>query len=79
MVRLKPVEISYADLRKQCLEAIRQWPNCQTVSGIQIIRDNSRAGFSLRITLYGDSDQKVADRAMICIEREKRRQFRLNE
>jgi hypothetical protein len=34
--------VSYGDLRKQCLEAIRQWPGCQTVSGIRIIRDRAK-------------------------------------
>jgi hypothetical protein len=29
--------------------------------------------------LYGDADQKIADRAMIYIEREKRRHFHLTE
>jgi hypothetical protein len=79
MAKFKTVGVSYGDLRKQCLEAIRQWPGCQTVSGIQIIRDNSPAGFSVRITLYGEADEKIADRAMIYIEREQRRRFRLIE
>lgn len=79
MARFRTISVSYGDLRKQCLEAIKQWPGCQTVSGIQIIRDNSAAGFSVRVTLYGDADQKIADRAMIYIEREKRRHFHLTE
>jgi hypothetical protein len=77
MAKFKTVGISYADLRKRCLEAIRQWPGCQTVSGIQIIRENSPAGFSVSITLYGEADVKIADRAMIYIEREQRRLFHL--
>jgi hypothetical protein len=79
MAKFKTVGVSYGDLRKKCLEAIRQWPGCETISGIQIIRDNSAAGFSVRITLYGDADQKIADRAMMYIEREKRRYFHLTE
>jgi hypothetical protein len=79
MPKLKTVGVSYGDLRKECLEAIRQWPGCQTVSGIQIIRDHSPSGFSVRITSYGESDQKFADRAMIYIEREKRRHYHLTE
>ena len=79
MARFRTISVSYGDLRKQCLEAIKQWPGCQTVSGIQIIRDNSAAGFSVRVTLYGDADQKIAERAMIYIEREKRRHFHLTE
>jgi hypothetical protein len=79
MVTFKTVGVTYGDLRKQCLEAIRQWPGCETVSGIQIIRDNSPAGFSVRVTLYGEADRKIADRAMIYIEREKRRHYHLTE
>lgn len=79
MVRFNKVGVTYADLRAQCLDAIRQWPRCQTVSGIQIIRDTSAAGFSVRITIYGDAHPKTADRAMIYIEREKRRHFHLTE
>ena len=79
MVKFKTVGVSYGALREQCLEAIRQWPGCETVSGIQIIRDNSPAGFSVRVTLYGTADQRIADRAMVCAQREKRRHFHLTE
>lgn len=79
MAKFKTVGVSYAELRKQCLEAIRHWPGCETVSGIQIIRDNNSSGFSVRITLYGGAHQRRADRAMIYIEREKRRNFHLTE
>jgi hypothetical protein len=79
MVKFKTVGMSYADLRKDCLEAVRQWPGCETVSGIQIIRSNRRSGFSVRITLYGEADQSIADRAMMYVEREKRRRFHLLE
>jgi hypothetical protein len=79
MTRFKTVGLSYAALRKECLEAVRQWPGCATVSGIQIIRDNTPSGFSVRVTLYGSADEKTADRAMICVQREKRRHFHLTE
>ena len=75
----KTVGLSYAALRKECLEAVRQWPGCETVSGIQIIRDNTLAGFSVRVTLYGKADERIADRAMACVQREKRRHFHLTE
>jgi hypothetical protein len=77
MVKLKTVVVSYANLRKDCLEAVRQWPGCETVRGIQIIRNNRRTGFTVRITLYGEADRSIADRAMIYVEREKRRRFHL--
>lgn len=79
MVKFKTVGMSYADLRRDCLEAVRQWPGCETVSGIQIIRSNRRSGFSVKITLYGEADQSIADRAMMYVEREKRRRFHLLE
>jgi hypothetical protein len=67
---------SYAALRKACLDAVRQWPGCETISGIQIIRQND-GGFSVRVTLYGSADQKLADRAMRAVEREMRRSYHL--
>jgi hypothetical protein len=79
MAKLKTVGVNYGILWKDCLEAIRQWPGCETVSGIQIIRNNGPAGFSVRITLYGEADKRRADRAIICVEREKRRHFHLLE
>ena len=64
-------------LRKECLEAVRQWPGCETVGGIQIIRSNKPRDFSVRVTLYGKADKKIEDRAIIYIQREKRRHFHL--
>jgi hypothetical protein len=75
--RSETAGLSYGALRKECLEAVRQWPRCETVGGSQIIRDNTPGGFSVRVTLYGKADKKIADRAMICVRREKRRQFHL--
>jgi hypothetical protein len=49
------------------------------VGGIQIIRSNKPGGFSVRVTLYGKADKKIADRAIICVQREKRRHFHLND
>ena len=71
MVKFKTLGLSYGALRKECLEAVRLWPGCETVAGIQIIRNNTPAGFSVRVTLYGKADKKIADRAIICVQREK--------
>jgi hypothetical protein len=79
MAKPKTTGLSYAALRKECLEAVRQWPGCSTIAGIQIIRDNTQRGFSVRVTLYGTADKKTADRAMVCVQREKRRHFHLSE
>jgi hypothetical protein len=79
MANRETVGMSYGDLRKECLAALRQWPGCETVSGIQIIRDNTVGGFTVRVTLYGKADKKIADRAINCVQREKRRHFHLTE
>jgi hypothetical protein len=79
MANRDTVGLSYGALRKECLEAVRQWPGCETVAGIQMIRDNTPAGFSVRVTLYGSADAKIADRAILCVQREKRRHFHLTE
>jgi hypothetical protein len=70
--------MSYANLRKECLGAIKQWPGCETVSGIQLVRENS-GHFSVRITLYGAAKEKIANRAAGAVQREMRRRFHLAE
>jgi hypothetical protein len=79
MANRETAGIDYGALRKECLEAVRQWPGCETVAGIQILRDNTPSGFSVRVTLYGKADAKTADRAITCVQREKRRHFHLTE
>jgi hypothetical protein len=79
MGRSNRTDIQYAALRKDCLEKIHLWPGCETVSGIRLIRDASAPGFTVQVTLYGNADRKLADRAMITIERVARRQYRLVE
>jgi hypothetical protein len=79
MARSDTVGLSYGALRKECLEAVRQWPGCETIGGIHIIRNKKPGGFSVRVTLYGKADKKIADRAIGCVQREKRRHFHLND
>ena len=79
MAKSGTVGTSYGALRKECLEAVRQWPGCETVGGIQIIREKSPGSFSVRVTLYGKADKKIADRAINCVQREKRRHFHLSD
>ena len=79
MVTQPRLDISYADLRRECLEAIRLWPGCETVTGIQLIRDGSKPGFSVKVTLAGTADSIVIDRATACVQREMRRRYRLTE
>ena len=77
MVKSQTVGIEYVALRKECLDAVRHWPGCESIVGIQIIRGRRTGSFSVKITLYGTSDMRKADRAMACVQREKRRQFHL--
>ena len=48
MAKRETVGMSYGALRKECLEAVRQWPGCETVGGIQLIRENTPGGFPVR-------------------------------
>jgi len=50
----------------------------ETAAGLQLVRDNTRSGFSINITLYGQADKKIADRAKRYVERTNRRQYRLS-
>jgi hypothetical protein len=78
LANLEKIGLSYAALRRQCLDALRQWPGCESVNGIQVVREN-RGRFSIRVTLFGKADKKLADRAVIYIQRENRRRYRLVE
>ena len=79
MAKAQTVGLSYEALRKECLEAVRQWPGCETVGAIRIIRDKTPGGFSVRIALYGKARKKIADRAICYVQRQKRRYFHLTE
>ena len=79
MAKSETVGLSYGALRKECLEAVRHWPGCESVGAIQIVRTNTPGGFSVRVTLYGKANKKTADRAIGCVQREKRRLFHLND
>lgn len=79
MAKSETVGLSYGALRKECLEAVRQWPGCETIGAIQIVRDKTPGGFTVRVTLYGKADRKTANRAIGCVQREKRRLFHLTD
>ena len=79
MAKSQTVGLSYGALRKECLEALKYWPGCETVSAIQIIREKSPGSYSVRVTLYGQADRKIADRAMSFVQREKRRLYHLTD
>ncbi len=79
MARSETVGLDYGALRRECLEAVGQWPGCETIGAIHIVREKTRGSFSVRVTLYGKADKKTADRAISCVQREKRRLFHLND
>ena len=79
MIRFNKVGLDYGALRKECLAAVRYWPGCESIAGIQIVRGKKPGTFFVRITLYGKADVRTADRAMISVEREMRRQYHLLE
>src|ERR1700686_1014670 len=56
MVKYVRVGLRCDALRKECLADVRQWPGCETIGGIQIIRSNKPGGFPVRITLYGKAE-----------------------
>ena len=73
------VGLSYEALRRECLEAVRQWPGCETVSAIRLVREKVQGGFSAQITLYGKAHKKTADHAITYVQRQKRRYFHLTD
>jgi hypothetical protein len=70
------VGISRADLTRDCLQQIRLWPGCESVTGLGVLGD-LRGGFSVHVTDYGTARKRVADRAIRCIQREKLRRHHL--
>ena len=71
------VGLNYGALRKECLDAVRHWPGCESIEGIQILRHGRPGRFSVRITEYGNADVRTANRAIMCVQREKRRHYHL--
>jgi hypothetical protein len=63
-------------LVKECLDEIRLWPGCEGVREIAIL-SNGAYDFLVRVVSYGSALKRTADRAALCIEREKRRRYHL--
>jgi hypothetical protein len=70
--------ISRADLIRDCLNQIRQWPGCETIGAIEI-HDDFKGGFVAKITNYGKSRKRHADRAMLCVQRETQRRYHMKQ
>ncbi|MDB5654372.1 MAG: hypothetical protein JWQ94_1985 [Tardiphaga sp.] len=63
-------------LAKECLDTIRLWPGCETVKEIGILATGTNE-FLVRVIEYGDAVKRKADRAALCVQREKSRLYHL--
>jgi hypothetical protein len=70
------VGISRADLAQDCLQQLRLWPGCETVEELGVLAAPG-GGFSVHVINYGAAKERVADRAIRCIQREKLRRYHL--
>ena len=68
--------ISRTTLAQQCLDCIRLWPGCENVREIGILASGA-TDFLVRIIDYGDAVKRKADRAALCVQREKSRSYHL--
>jgi len=76
MARSRTAGVDRAALAKECLEAIRSWPGCETVREIGILASGP-TDFLVRVIEYGDAVKRKADRAALCVQREKSRIYHL--
>jgi hypothetical protein len=70
--------ISRADLTRDCLQQVRQWPGCETVEGLAVLSAGD-GKFTVHVADYGLAKKRIADRALRCIQREMARRFHLKE
>jgi hypothetical protein len=70
------IGISRADLTRDCIQELRLWRGCETVQGIAVLAIVG-GRFTVRVVDYGSANKKLADRALRCIQREKRRRYHL--
>jgi len=70
------VGISREDLTRDCLQQLRLWPGCETVTGVAVL-GKLGGKFSVHVADYGLAQKRVADQALGCIQREKLRHFHL--
>jgi hypothetical protein len=64
-------------LKKDCLIAVKQWPGCETVAEIGLVREGN--GCSLTILNYGTAEPRLAQRAVRAFQNECRRHFHVAE
>jgi hypothetical protein len=49
---------------------------CESVAAIQLVRNGSKAGFSIKVTLPGEAELITIERATACVECEMRWRYR---
>src|SRR5258708_1768157 len=59
---------------KMCLRDLQQWPGCEGVREVSIF-GGKNGTFQVRVKDYGLVRKRLADRAALCVEREKRRYY----
>ena len=60
-------------VKRDCLIAVKQWPGCETVAEIGIVR--AELGFTLIVLNYGAAEKRLADRAVRSFQNECRRHY----
>jgi hypothetical protein len=60
-------------LKRDCLIAVKQWPGCETVAEIGLVREER--GFALTVLNYGTAQKRLADRAVRSFQNEYRRHY----
>ena len=69
--------ISPDNLARDCLQELHMWPGCETVVSVAVLRTRNDR-FVIRVVGYGSAQQRLADRALRCIQREKLRHHHLS-
>lgn len=60
-------------LKRDCLIVVKEWPGCETVAEIGIVRDE--LGFKLTVLNYGAAQARLADRAVRSFQNNCRRHY----
>jgi hypothetical protein len=63
-----------AALRRDCLSSVRQWPGCETVKDVSLLRDGD-GKYVFAVTDFGVAERKAANRAVKAFQNEVRRLY----
>ena len=70
------LEISRADLTRDCIQQLRMWPGCEAVEDIAVLAA-ADGKFTVHVVDYGSAKKQLSDRAARCIQREQQRRYHL--